>query len=150
MNFNVWDYVFCVVMFILGQAGHLFLLKIPSIRARCRAANKPFTFKEWWDCDWNVIIGTQIIGAMIIFGLKEICTWKPGVIEYVRWFFAAVGAFGSSVAMAKASQFEKSLTGLLDVKSNIADAVTGGTTTIQDSIDKGGAATGTDVSTAKP
>ncbi len=138
-------YWFCVAMFILGQAAHLFLLKIPAIKTRCRAANKSFYFKEWWNCDWYIIIGTQVIGAMVILGLDEIVKWKPDVIYYVKWFFAAVGAFGSSVAMAKGSSYEKSLHNLLDVKSNVSDAVTGGTDTVKETVQKGTEATGQDI-----
>jgi hypothetical protein len=139
-------YWFCVMMFILGQAAHLFLIKIPAIKKRSLAANKPFVFKEWWACDWNIIIGTQVIGALLIVGLDQLIYWKPGVLEYVKWFFAGMGAFGSTIAMAKGSQFERQLTGLMDIKSNIADTVTGGTTTVKESIEKGSKATGTDVS----
>lgn len=142
MNFTIYDYLICALMSVLGQAGHLFLIKIPALKTRSRAANKAFLFKEWWNCDWNVILGTQVIILLCIFGLKELLAWKPGVIDYVRWFFAAIGAFGSTVAMAKGSSFEKGLTGLIDVKSNVADAVTGGTNTIQETVEKGTEATG--------
>jgi hypothetical protein len=135
-------YIQCVAMFILGQAAHLFLIKIPAVKARCRAANKPFTWKEWWNCDWNVVIGTQIIGALFIIGLDQFLNWKPQVLDYIKWFFAFVGASGSAIAMAKWSQYEKGLTALLDIKSNVSDAVTGGTTTVKDTIEKGEAATG--------
>lgn len=145
MKFTFEQYALCVAMFILGQAAHLFLIKIPAVKARCRAANKSFYFKEWWSCDWNIIIGTQVIGALVLLGLKELVTWRPGVIEYVRWFFAGIGAFGSTIAMAKGSQFEKSLTGLLSVKSNVSDAVTGGTETVQETIVRGSDATGQNI-----
>ena len=133
-------------MFILGQAAHLMLVKIPAIKKRSKAVNKVFYLKDWWNADWNVIVGTQIIGAMLILGLDQIVTWRPGVLDYVKWFFAGMGAFGSTIAMAKASQFEKSLTGLMDVKANVSDAMTGGTTTVDETIMKGTLATGTDVS----
>jgi hypothetical protein len=145
MKFTFEQYVFCVLMFILGQAGHLFLVKIPAVKKRCSAANKKYYFREWWAEDWNVIIGTQVIGAMVILGLKEIVSWKPGVIEYVRWFFAGIGAFGSTIAMAKASQFEKSLTQLLDIKSNVADKIAGPAQNVRDAIVQGSEATGQDV-----
>lgn len=132
-------------MFVLGQAAHLFLIKIPAIKTRCRAANKAFVFREWWACDWNLIIGTQVIGALLILGLDQLIYWKPGVLDYVKWFFAGMGAFGSTIAMAKGSQFEKGLTTLLDVKSNIADSVTGGTATVRETIIKGTEVTGVDV-----
>lgn len=119
-----WLYIQCVLMFILGQAVHLFLVKVPAVKERCRVANKPFTWGEWWNCDWNVIIGTQIIGGLIILGLDEIVTWKPDVLTYVKWFFAGMGAFGSTIAMAKFSQFEKSLNTVIDIKTDKADGIT--------------------------
>jgi hypothetical protein len=142
-------YIQCVAMFILGQAAHLFLIKVPAVKQRCRAANKPFTWKEWWNCDWNVVIGTQIVGALVIIGLDQLLNWKPFILDYVKWFFAGVGAFGSTVAMAKWSQYEKSLNALLDVKSNVADAITGGTTTVKETVEKGEAATGQEISSTK-
>lgn len=116
-----WLYLQCVIMFVLGQALHLFLVKVPAIKERCRVANKPFSWNEWWGCDWNIIIGTQVAGALVIFGLDEIVNWKPEVLSYVKWFFAAVGAFGSTVAMSKMSQFEKGLNKVVDIKTDIAD-----------------------------
>lgn len=47
-----WLYIQCVLMFIGGQAIHLFLIKIPAIRKRARAANKEFTVSEYWKEDW--------------------------------------------------------------------------------------------------
>lgn len=134
-------------MFILGQALHLFLIKIPAVKARTRAVNKAFIFLEWINCDWNIIVATQIIGALFIVGLDQFLAWKPEVLEYVKWFFAAIGAFGSTIAMSRWSQFEKTVLGLSSVKSNISDVVTGGTTTVKETIEKGSSATGTDVST---
>lgn len=145
MNFTIYDYLICAAMSVLGQLAHLFLIKIPAIKNRSRAANKTFVFREWWNCDWNVVLGTQVLILMLILGLKEFLTWKPGVIDYVRWFFGLFGAFGSTVAMAKGSSFEKNLTGLLDVKSNVADAVTGGTTTVKETVEKGTEATGVNI-----
>lgn len=110
-------------MFFLGQAAHIFLVKIPAVKTRCRAANKPFTWKEWLNCDWNVLAGTLAIGALLICGLDEFLKWKPETLEYIKWFFAAVGAMGSNVVMAKMSQFEKTLNNVIDIKSNIADNV---------------------------
>lgn len=141
-------YLQCCAMFLLGQALHLFLVKIPAVKGRARAANKAYVFAEWWNCDWNVIIGTQVLGLLVIFGLDELLRWQPFIWEYVKWFFAGVGAFGSTIAMAKFSQYEKELTRLLDIKSNISDAVTGPSTTIGGTVIKGMEATGKDVTRA--
>lgn len=114
-------YLQCVAMFILGQAAHLFLFKVPAMKERSRVANKSFRMKDWWACDWNIIIGTQVVGALAIFGLDEILNWKPEVLNYVKWFFAAVGAFGSTAVMAKMSQFDKGINKVIDIKTDIAD-----------------------------
>jgi len=144
-------YWFCVAMSVLGQAAHLFLVKVPGLKKTARALNKQFTWKEWFASDWNIIVGTQVITALCILGLDEIVTWKPEVLSYVKWFFAGIGAFGSTIAMAKMSQFEKQLTALTDVKASVSDAVTGGTTTVKETIEKGTEVTGTTIeSTIKP
>lgn len=140
------QYFLCIVMSLLGQGLHLFLIKIPALKVRSAAANKQFSFRDWIKCDWNIVIGTQIVIAMFTIGIDEFLKWKPDVVEYIKWFFAAIGAFGSTVAMSLLSKYEKGLMKLLDIKSNIADAVTGGTTTVQETIDKGSFQTGTDVS----
>lgn len=120
---TLWLYTQCVIMFILGQALHVFLIKVPAVKERCRAANKPFSWGEWWGCDWNIIIATAIIGAMLILGLDQLLNWKPAILAYVKWFFGGFGAFGSTIALSKFSQFEKSLVKVIDLKSNIADGI---------------------------
>lgn len=135
----------CIIMFILGQGVHLFFIKIPALKKRSTAANKLFVFKDWWSCDWNIIIGTQLFGALIVFGLNELVDWKPEILTYVRWFFAGIGAFGSTVAMSLLSKYDKTLIQVLDIKSNIADTVTGGTTSVEETIRKGSQATQSDV-----
>jgi hypothetical protein len=131
-------YWFCVAMFVLGQAAHLFLLKIPEMRKTANALNKGFYFKEWWKCDWNIIIGTQVIGAMFILGLDQFLHWKPEIIDYVKWFFALLGAFGSTIAMTYGSKYADTLKHLVDIKSNVSDAITGGSNTVQETIQKAG------------
>ena len=136
MHISIWLQVQCIVMLILGQALHLFLLKVPSLKARARAAGKPFSWKEWWCEDWNIVVSTLIIGALVTVGLNELVTWKPEILDYVKWFYAAIGAFGSTVAQAKFSQYEKKLLAVIDIKSNVSDEVTGGTTTVKETIEK--------------
>lgn len=117
-------------MLILGQALHLFLIKVPSLKSRARAAGKPFSWKDWWCEDWNIVVSTLIIGAMVTIGMNELAAWKPEILDYVKWFYGAIGAFGSTVAMAKFSQYEKKLLSVIDIKTNVSDALTGGTTTV--------------------
>jgi len=142
MTISNWLILQCVLMFIFGQCVHLLLVKMPAIKKRVRAVNKKFLFKEWWNEDWNIIIGTQFIGAMFIIGLDQFLNWKPEVLEYTKWFFAAVGAFGSTIAMSKYSQYEKTVTALVDIKSNTFDTLAGPTESREDAIEKGRDLTG--------
>lgn len=121
-------YLQCVLMAVIGQALQVLLIKVPSLKDKCRAANKPFTWGAWWSCDWNVVVATGLIIAAFILGLDQFLHWKPAVIDWVKWFFLGVGAFGSTIAMAKFSQYEKDLMTLLSVKSNVADSVIGTST----------------------
>lgn len=136
MTFSTWLLVQCVIMALLGQTLHLLLVKIPSFKKKSQAANKNFSFKEMWLCDWNVIVATAIIIALVTIGLDQLIAWKPQIKDYVKWYYAGLGAFGSTIAMSRFSQFEAGLTNLLSVKSNVSDAVTGGSTTVAETVRK--------------
>ena len=114
-------YLQCVAMLILGQMLQLFLIKIPDIKKNAKIANATFVWKDWWASDWNLVVGTTVLGAIAIMGLNEIVQWKPEILEYVKWFFAAIGAFGSNVVMAKWSKYQAYFDGVIDTKTNIAD-----------------------------
>lgn len=111
----------CIAMFIGGQLLQVFLVKLPAVKKRCLNANVEFSFKEYWKEDKYLIIATAIAGGMLIVGLNEIVHWKPVILNYVKWFFATVGAFGSSVVLSRFSVFEKRIQQIVDIKTNIAD-----------------------------
>jgi hypothetical protein len=136
-------------MAILGQFLQLLLVKIPMIKRKCNAANKNFSWVDWWNCDWHIVIGTMVLVALLIVGLDEFLNWKPNVLEYIKWFFAGIGAFGSTVTMAYLSKYESQIMALLDIKSNVSDAVTGGTNTVKETVEKGEAATGQEIKPGK-
>lgn len=116
-------YVQCVAMLILGQLAQIFLMKIPDIKKQAKIANAQFIWKDWWNADWNLVIGTAILGALAIVGIDELAHWKPEILEYVKWFFAAIGALGSYVVMAKMSKYAAYFNGVIDTKTNIADGI---------------------------
>lgn len=117
-------YLLSVLMFLLGQALHLFWIKIPAVKKRANAANHKFSWAEYWREDWHLIIGTNVFGIMLIAGLDQLLNWKPAILEYVKWFFGGVGVFASTVILGKLSQYEKMLTKVIDIKTNIADDIT--------------------------
>ncbi len=143
-------YLLCALMFTLGQAAHLFLIKMPSLKKTTEAGNKKFLFKEWWDSDWTVIIGTQVLGVAMMVGMDEFLNWKPEVWAAIKWFFFFFGTTGSSIFMAKFSTYQKTATELLSVKSNTFEAIAGPATTVQEAVMKGTEATGKDVSINPP
>lgn len=140
-----WIYFQYGFMFFAGQLLHLLVVKIPSLRNKTRQANKKFSLKDWFAEDWNLIIGLNILGSMFLIGLDEVLAWKPEIQNVVKWFFAAVGAFGNSIVLQKFSKYEHVLGSVLDIKANIADKVIGPTADVSELIEKGTEATGTDV-----
>lgn len=116
-------YLQCVAMFLLGQATDLFLIKIPEYKKLYNKANEDFSWKKYWQSDWFLIIGTQVVGAMLIIGLDQVIYWKPGILEYVKWFFAGVGLGGSSLILSKWSQCKKYIMAIIDFKTNKADGL---------------------------
>lgn len=142
-------YLQCGFMFMLGQGLHLFWIKLPSFKEKALAANKPFSYKEWWECDKWLVIGLQLAGISIFMGLDQIFRFKPEIIDYTKWFFWAIGAFGSNLLFQKFSQYAKGQTKIIDLKANIADILTGGTSTVKETLEKGSQVTGgADVSVA--
>lgn len=118
-------YLQCVAMFILGQAIDLFLFKIPELRKMYANANEDFVWSKYWKSDWNTIVGTQLIGAVLIIGLDQLTHWKPAIVDYTKWFFCGFGAWGSSIVVSKGSAAKKYIMNIIDHKTNVADKVTG-------------------------
>jgi hypothetical protein len=141
-------YVWCFLAFLLGQGIQLFWIKIPSLRQRSAAVNKPFLFKDWIACDWNILVGTQLFGFLLLLVMNEVLNWKPEYADFIKTIWGLLGAFGTSVALSKWGQFEKGIINFIDVKANISDLVTGPTKHIGEVIQKGNEATGKDVTQA--
>lgn len=131
-------------MFFLGQAFHLFAVKIPSLKEKSIANNHSFNFGNWLKEDWNIIIATTSLGAMAMIGLDEILKLRQEIENVVRLLFGSLGFLSNSITM-RASKYEKKIMRYLDLKANIADATVGKTRNIDDLIQKGNEQTGTDV-----
>ena len=116
-------YIQCVAMLILGQALQVFLIKVPDIKNKATLSNQKFIWKDWWAADWNLVIGTSILGALTIVGLDELIHWKEQILEYVKWFFAGIGFIGSTIVLAKYSKYAAYFNGVIDVKTNLADGL---------------------------
>lgn len=120
---TIWIYVQCIIMFILGQLISLFLIDIPETRKLSRIANHTFSWKEWWQKEWNVVIGVQLIGIVVFMGLDQLLHWKPQILDKVKWFFAIFGIVGSGIA-ARIGAYRRTILTVIDKKTNIADGIT--------------------------
>lgn len=114
-------YLECVGMFLLGQALMLFLFKIPDLQKLYKRANEDFSWKKYWQGDWALIVGTQVLGAMVIIGLDQLVNWKPWILDWVKWWFAGVGALGAELVVSRLSNVKKYIMNVIDRKTNIAD-----------------------------
>lgn len=126
----------CVAMFLFGQGLLLFWFTIPQLKEKCRIANKQFSWAEWWKCDWNLVVGNMLFGAMAILALDELLNWQPNVLQYVKWFFGIAGAFLPTIIQEKWGNMKKAISNLLDVKANIADITAGHSSTKAEAIQK--------------
>jgi hypothetical protein len=137
-------YLQYALMYLLGQALHLLLIKIPELRELSRANNHEFSLKEWAKKDWNVIVGSALLGPVLFIGLDQIIKIKPWVENITVWLFWGVGVMGNALAM-RFSAYSQKVMRYLDVKSNFSDATIGKTENINDLIDKGTRLTGFDI-----
>lgn len=142
---SIYLYVQCGIMFLLGEGIYLFWIKFPSFKEKAASINKPFKYSEWWDCDKNLIIGLNLLAVSLFFGLDQLLHFKPAIMDYTKWFFWLIGYTGCNIVFNKMSQFAKGQLKLGDIKSNIADLLTGGTTTVAETIQKGNEVTNQDV-----
>lgn len=117
--------IWCAAMYICGQLFHLFVQKIPAMKTRAKAANFKFTLKDYWNEEWYMICGALVLGMMLTIGASEIVQWKPQVADWMRWFYGFVGYFFNSLIVGKLGQYEKKLSRIIDIKTNIADKVEG-------------------------
>lgn len=144
---QLFIYLQYCAMFLLGQALHLLIVKIPSLKKKDSINNSKFSLKEWWKEDWNLILATNVLGTMALVGLDQLIGWRPEIENVVKWFFAGIGAFGSSIAM-KYSKYESVLLAYLDIKANITDHTVGHTENVQELVNKGTEVTNKDVTKA--
>lgn len=131
-------------MYLLGQALHLLLIKIPELKQLSHANNHKFSLVDWWNKDWNVILGSILLGPSLFLGLDQLIGIKPSIENIAVWLFWGVGVMGSAIAM-RFSDYSKKVMKYLDMKANISDATTGKTKNLDDLISKGTEATGQDV-----
>lgn len=92
-------YIQYALMYLLGQALHLLLIKVPELKQLSQVNNHEFSLIEWWKKDWNVIIGSLLLGPSLFLGLDQLIGIKPSIENIAVWLFWGVGVMGSAIAM---------------------------------------------------
>jgi uncharacterized integral membrane protein len=115
----------CFLAGTLGILLQIFVVKLPSLKTKSEAANRPFVVSEYFKDDWMSIVGSFLALAILIVCLDELINFKPSVVDYIKWLFAFVGFTGSSLIQAAFSVTNKKIMQVIDEKTNIADNKTG-------------------------
>lgn len=132
------DYLICYACFFGAQLLHLFWIKIPALRARSKAANRPFNIGDYFKEEWNILAGAQIVCVLLMAAYNQLNEWKPEwhLMRISRIFFIVLGGWGTSILLSKWGVVDKRVNKLMDVKANLSDAITGGTTTVGETVHK--------------
>lgn len=111
----------CFIAGLLGIAWHT-LMKIKGLRTRAIAANQSFSFGAYFQKDWFSILISVVSVAIVIYVLDELVHFKPGLADWTKAFFVAIGFMGDSVLQSLLSKSEKQILDIIDKKTNIADS----------------------------
>ena len=114
-------YIHCVISGFLGIMFHIAAVKMPALKRRSKAANKPFEPLSVFKDDWLGIAASGLTVIITTYLLEEFAGFSPYIMQYVKFFFVAVGFMGSSFLLSVLSKADKAINKVIDRKSNIAD-----------------------------
>lgn len=102
---------------------HLVAVKIPSVKARAKAANIPYTLKGYLKDDSAAIMASILTVIIGVYVLDELLGYRPSILKYLKFFFIAVGFMGSSVLIALLGKATKAINSVVDAKTNELDDI---------------------------
>jgi hypothetical protein len=106
---------------VLGMAAHIFCVKLPSVIKRAKAANHPFSAKEYFSSDWPAIVASFLTVVIVAFVWDEIVGYKPGLDKIAKMTFVSVGFMGSSLLIAALGKASEKILKIVDFKTDVAD-----------------------------
>lgn len=107
---------------LLGVLAHVFFVKLPAVRKRSLAANKPFVASEYFKDEWVALIGSIITVVICVFIVDEIVGYNPSLMRFIKGLFVFVGYTGSSLLIALFGVADKAILKVVDKKTDIADS----------------------------
>jgi hypothetical protein len=117
-------YIWCLVCGFLGVLFHIFVVKLPSALQRAKVANVQATIIDYFAHDWVAIAASFITVIVFVVCLDEFVNWQPDAVKYIKALFVFIGFTGSSILIAALGKFSKTLNGIIDVKTDVADGKT--------------------------
>jgi len=108
---------------IFGVLFHVFVMKLPALKRRAKAANVPFNVNDYFRDDWIALAASLITGAIGIFVFDELTGAYPSVVKYAKFFFVFVGYTGSSLLQGILSKTEAKIQAVVDLKTDKADNI---------------------------
>jgi len=116
-------YIWCGLLGLLGVATQT-IIKISSYQKQAKAANLKFDIKDYFNNDWGVQALNVITVIVALVTVDELTNRYPQVLPFLKWFFFFVGYTGASLLNGLLSRTQKTITNVVDLKTNISDQVT--------------------------
>ena len=116
-------YVWCALLGMLGVATQT-IIKISSYQKQAKAANIVFNIKDYFANDWGIQALNVITVIVALVTVDELTNRYPQVLPFLKWFFFFIGYTGSSLLNGLLSRTQKTITNVVDIKTNISDNVT--------------------------
>lgn len=111
-------YIETAVAGILGILFHIFVIKIPGLRARAKVANERFSFSQYLADDYPGIVASFVTLALAILALDEVIGYRPSLLKFIKYFYFFVGYTGSSILLAVLSKTSKAINAIVDTKTD--------------------------------
>ena len=145
LSFFLW----CAVSGLLGILLQI-LIKMNSLKSKSKSANLKFSAKEFFADDWITIMISVLVVVVCIVLLDEILRFKPSIQAWIKFGFFFVGYTGSSILLYALGKTESKIMAIIDAKTNVSDTVTGGTSSVAETLRKGEIATGQEIKAPLP
>jgi hypothetical protein len=115
-------YFKAVAACLLGNILHI-VAKILILWKDHKNANIEFSLKKYFKDDYVPIGADAVFSFSVVYLVDEFTVYVPWALSYVKAFFLLLGFGGSYIILNLLSRSEKKLRAVIDVKTNIADAI---------------------------
>jgi hypothetical protein len=124
----------CAAIALLGVLAHIIIVKLPSYKSKCEAANKRFSVLEYFQQDGLRILGSIVTIGLLMAAWDEWVGWNQALLVKAKSLFAFIGFAGSSLLLGIFGVANKKVMDLLGLKANAFDNATSGqaATTVED------------------